>query len=81
MLTNCIAEAILQADLRPEQIKCVACGLSGIDTRDDARGRIHLLRDFLKQLDVPDHVRPAAIDHGVWVYCAHESNKAAQNCA
>eukprot|EP00892_Ulva_mutabilis_P007003 jgi/Ulvmu1/4675/UM002_0406.1 len=56
VLTECIAAAVLQADLRPEQIKCVACGLSGIDTLDDARGRMHLLRGFLKQLEVPNDV-------------------------
>ena len=62
MLTECIETAIMQASLLPEQIKCIACGLSGVDTLDDARGRLGLLRGFLQQLTVPDHVRLCALD-------------------
>lgn len=35
----------------------VACGLSGIDTRNDAKIKKQVLRNFMQQLNVPDHVR------------------------
>lgn len=62
MLTQCIQAAVLKADLRPEQVKGIACGLSGVDTVYDARKKKLLLRSLLQELQVPDDVRPFPAD-------------------